>query len=166
MTREFTVSDSIVVDATAEELYDAISDPTHMGSWSPENLGAVVLDPRDSAYVGMQFDGRNKRGRAQWVTRSTVTVADPGKTFEFRVFAIGVKSPRLKGANATWRYDFETTPQGTKVTETWTDDRRKWPDAVAFVFDKIVTSGKTFPEFQRRNIRKTLQNLRTHFARK
>lgn len=164
MTREFTVSDSVVVNATADELYDAISDPTRMGTWSPENLGAVVSDPRERAYVGMEFDGRNKRGRAKWVTRSTVTVAEPGKTFEFRVFAIGVKSPRLKGANATWRYDFEATPGGTKVTETWIDDRRKWPDAVALVFDKIVTSGKTFPQFQRRNIAKTLDNLQKHYA--
>jgi hypothetical protein len=112
----------------------------------------------------MTFDGRNKRGRAQWITRSVVTVADPGKAFEFRVFAIGVKTPRVKGANATWRYDFEPTAGGTKVTETWTDDRRKWPDAVALVFDKIVTSGQTFPQFQRRNIRKTLDNLQKHYA--
>lgn len=164
MTREFTVSDSVVVNATADELYDAISDPTRMGTWSPENLGAVVTDPRERAYVGMEFDGRNKRGRAKWVTRSRVTVADPGIAFEFRVFAIGVKSPRITGANATWRYDFETVPGGTKVTETWTDDRRKWPDAVALVFDKIVTSGKTFPQFQHRNIAKTLDNLRKHYA--
>lgn len=165
MTREFTVSDSIVIDAGADVLYDAISDPRNMGTWSPENLGAVIHDARESAYVGMEFDGRNKRGRASWVTRSKVTIAERGETFEFRVFAIGVKSPRIKGANATWRYDFETVPEGTKVTETWTDDRRKWPDTAAFVFDKIVTSGKTFPEFQRRNIRKTLQNLQAHFAR-
>lgn len=164
MSREFTVSDSVVVDADAATLYDSISDPTKMGSWSPENLGAVVREPREGAYVGMTFDGRNKRGRAQWITRSVVTVADPGKTFEFRVVAIGVKTPRIKGANATWRYDFEPTEGGTKVTETWTDDRRKWPDAAAFVFDKIVTSGKTFPQFQRRNIRKTLDNLRNHYA--
>lgn len=164
MTRELTVSDSIVVNADPTTLYDAISDPTRMGSWSPENLGAVVEDPRQGAYVGMVFDGRNKRGRAQWVTRCTVTVADPGKAFEFRVHAIGVKSPSIKAANATWRYDFVSTPGGTTVTETWTDDRRKWPDPVAFVFDKIVTSGKTFPQFQRRNIARTLKNLQKHYA--
>ncbi|WP_338886124.1 SRPBCC family protein [Rhodococcus sovatensis] len=164
MNREFSVSDSVVVNADASVLYDAISDPTKMGSWSPENLGAVVLDPRGGAYVGMTFDGHNKRGRVRWITRSTVTVADPSKAFEFRVYAIGAKSPRFKGANATWRYDFEPVPGGTKVTETWTDDRRKWPDALTFVFDKIVTSGRTFPQFQRRNIAKTLANLQKHYA--
>lgn len=163
MSRERTVTDSVVVAADPRELYDAISDPTRMGSWSPENRGAVVSEPRDGAYVGMVFEGRNKRGRARWVTRCTVTVAKPSSAFEFRVHAIGVKSPRLKGANATWRYDFEPVDGGTRVTETWTDDR-PWPDALAFVFDKIVTGGKTFPEFQRRNIGKTLDNLRKRYA--
>ncbi|WP_072806901.1 SRPBCC family protein [Rhodococcoides yunnanense] len=164
MTREMTVSDSVVVDADADTLYAAISDPTKMRDWSPENTGAVVSYPREGAYAGMVFEGTNKRGRARWVTRCTVTVADPGKTFEFRVHAIGVKTPKLNAANATWRYDFETVAGGTKVTETWTDDRTKWPDALTPVFDKIVTGGKTFPEFQRRNIRTTLDNLREHYA--
>lgn len=163
MTRETTVADSIVVDATPDELYDAISDPTRMGEWSPENRGAVVSEPRTGAYVGMVFEGRNKRGRARWVTRCTVTAADPGRAFEFRVHAIGIKTPRLKAANATWRYDFEAVPGGTKVTETWTDDR-PWPDALAFVFDKIATSGSTFPDFQRRNIARTLANLQKRYA--
>ncbi|RRQ25175.1 SRPBCC family protein [Rhodococcus sp. Eu-32] len=164
MTREMTVSDSVVVNADPDTLYAAISDPTNMGDWSPENLGAVVTDPRDTAYVGMHFVGRNKRGGATWVTRCTVTVADPGKAFEFRVHAIGVKKPRLNAANATWRYDFESVDGGTKVTETWTDDRRKWPDVAALVFDKVVTRGRTFPQFQRRNIRKTLDNLQKAYA--
>ena len=164
MTRDFTVADSVVVAADANILYDAISDPVQMGNWSPENRGAVVAEPRDGAYVGMVFDGRNKRGRARWGTRCTVTVAEPAKAFEFRVHAIGVTSPRLKRAIATWRYEFEHVSGGTKVTETWTDDRRNWPDALAFVFDKIVTGGSTFPEFQRRNIRRTLGNLQRRFA--
>ncbi len=164
MNREFSVSDSAVVNAEADTLYAAISDPTQMGKWSPENLGALVQDPRGGAYVGMVFDGKNKRGRAQWVTRCTVTAAEPGKAFEFRVHAIGVKTPRLKGANATWRYDFESVPGGTKVTETWTDDRTAWPDVLALVFDKIATRGKTFPQFQRRNIAKTLDNLQKRYA--
>lgn len=164
MTREFTVSDSIVVNSDVNTLYDAISDPTRTSEWSPENTGATVHEPRESAYVGMVFDGTNKRGRAKWITRCTVTAADPGRTCEFRVHAIGKSAPKIKSANATWRYDFEPVAGGTKVTETWTDDRTKWPDALALVFDKIVTSGKTFPQFQRRNIRKTLENLQKLYA--
>ncbi len=42
------------------------------------------------------------------------------------------------------------------MTETWTDDRRRWPDGLARVFDTVVTRGQTFADFQRGNIRSTL----------
>jgi hypothetical protein len=109
----------------------------------------------------MTFEGRNKRGRASWITRCTVTAADPGRHFAFTVHTIGVKKPRLRSANASWEYRFETTAPGkTKVTETWSDDRTSWPDPVVAIFDRVATSGKTFPEFQRINIRKTLDALK------
>jgi hypothetical protein len=158
-----TVSDTVDIDAGADELYTLISDPTRMGQWSPENLGAVVLNPAEdgTAFVGMNFEGRNKRGRSRWVTRCTVTAADPGRRFAFQVHTIGVKKPRLRGSNASWEYRFEPLGEGrTRVTETWTDDRASWPDPVVAVFDRIVTSGKTFPEFQRSNIRTTLDALK------
>lgn len=154
-----TVSDSVDIDVGADELYSLISDPTAMGRWSPENRGATVLNPAPdgAAFVGMTFEGRNKRGRARWVTRCTVTAAEPGRRFAFRAHTIGVKRPRLRGANASWEYRFEPiSGDRTTVTETWTDDRTSWPDPLVAVFDRIVTSGKTFPEFQRANIRSTL----------
>jgi hypothetical protein len=71
------------------------------------------------------------------------------------------EDPTSQGANASWEYRFAATDDGrTRVTETWFDDRIRWPDAVAAVFDRIVTRGMTFPEFQRKNIAKTLQALR------
>lgn len=162
MARPMTVSGNIIVNAEAMTLYNQISDVTQMGGWSPENTGAVVADPRDGAYVGMKFDGSNVRGKAKWTTRCTVTAADPGKLFEFRVHTIGLKTPKIKGPIATWQYRFEPVDGGTRVTETWTDDRRKWPDLAAKVFDKIAT-GTTFAQFQRRNIGKTLTNLKAGF---
>ena len=163
MSRILTVSDTVDIDAAADELYTLISDPTRMPQWSPENRGATVLNPAEdgTAFVGMTFEGRNQRGRASWITRCTVTAADPGRRFAFTVHTIGVKKPRLRGANASWEYRFEPTTSGTtKVTETWNDDRTSWPDPLVAVFDRVVTSGKTFPEFQRANIRKTLDALK------
>ncbi|WIM86741.1 SRPBCC family protein [Candidatus Mycobacterium wuenschmannii] len=163
MARILTVSDTVDIDATPESLYAMVSDPTRIPDWSPENRGATVLNPADdgAAFVGMTFEGRNKRGRAKWVTRCTVTDADPGRKFAFTVHAIGVRTPRIKAPNASWEYLFEPIGEGTtRVTETWTDDRTSWPDPVVAVFDRIVTSGKTFPEFQRTNIRKTLDSLK------
>jgi uncharacterized protein YndB with AHSA1/START domain len=163
MARVMTVSDTVDINADADELYTFISDPTQMPKWSPENRGATILNPSDdgAAFVGMTFEGHNKRGRAAWTTRCTVTAADPGRRFAFTVHTIGVKKPRLRGANASWEYRFEPTAAGkTRVTETWKDDRTSWPDPLVAVFDRVVTSGKSFPEFQRINIRTTLDALK------
>lgn len=145
MARTFQVSDDIIVEADPSTVYAQVSDPSLMGRWSPENLGATVREGQHTgAHVGMVFDGRNKRGALRWTTRCTVTAADPGGRFEFRVHAIGLKNPRLRSPIATWEYRFEQVPEGTKVTETWTDDRRSWP-----------------AEFQRKNISTTLRRLKT-----
>lgn len=160
MPRTMSVSDSIVVHTAPLEVYARLSDPTAMGRWSPENLGARVLGERREAYVGMVFDGRNRRGPVSWTTRCTVTAADPGLRFAFRVHAIGARRPLLRGPIATWEYGFEAVEGGTRVTETWTDDRRAWPDVVANAFDRVATRGHTFAVFQRRNIRTTLERLK------
>jgi len=161
MARIFSVSDSVVIDAAPSTIYAQVSNPALMGRWSPENRGATVHDGRERAYVGMVFDGCNTRGPFSWTTRCTVTAADPGERFAFRVRAIGRKRPLLPGRIATWEYRFQPAAGGgTRVTETWIDDRRAWPDFVAAAFDKAATRGHTFAEFQRRNIRRTLENLK------
>ncbi|WP_371631485.1 SRPBCC family protein [Streptomyces sp. NBC_00341] len=160
MPRTMSVSDSTMVAVAPSAVYAQVSDPTAMGRWSPENRGAKVLGERREAYVGMVFEGRNKRGRLSWTTRCTVTAADLGERFAFRVHAIGARRPRLPGAIATWEYRFEEVDGATLVTETWTDDRRGWPDFLANAFDRAATRGHTFADFQRGNIRTTLQRLK------
>ncbi|GAA5206415.1 SRPBCC family protein [Streptomyces thinghirensis] len=160
MARKFTVSGSIVIDVPPDAAYLAVSRPGDMGRWSPENLGTTTGSADGSAALGASFVGRNKRGALKWVTRCTVTAAEPGQRFAFRVHAIGLSRPRLPGPIATWEYRFEPVGDGTRVTETWTDDRRTWPAFAANAFDRLVTSGKTFAEFQVRNIETTLRNLK------
>ncbi|MEU7424940.1 SRPBCC family protein [Streptomyces sp. NPDC048362] len=160
MTRVFTVTRGIVIDASPETVYEAVSRPGDMGRWSPENQGTVEGVPGGQASLGTTFEGRNKRGAFRWVTRCTVTAATPGRHFAFRVHAIGVRRPRLRGPIATWEYSFTPEGAGTRVTETWTDDRRAWPAFVAGVFDRVVTGGRTFAEFQVGNIDRTLRNLK------
>lgn len=157
--RTRTVSDSVVVAAPPDEVYAALADPTRMARWSPENTGAVVADPRrGGTYVGMTFVGTNRRGGARWSTRCVVTAAEPGRRFAFAVRAIGVGRPILPTPIASWEYRFEPVDGGTRVTETWTDDR-PWPDALAAAFDKVATRGSLFADFQRRNIARTLASL-------
>ncbi|MFD4787216.1 SRPBCC family protein, partial [Streptomyces sp. NPDC058459] len=72
---------------------------------------------------------------------------------------------RLRGPIATWEYRFEPAGEGTRVTETWTDDRRTWPDFAAGVFDRVVTSGRTFADLRTRDIRVTLRDLKRELER-
>lgn len=160
MPRPMTVSASVVIGVDPDVVYAQVSDPTQTGRWSPENLGARLDDPSGPGGVGSTFVGRNRRGRARWSTRCRVTAADPGRRFAFQVEAIGLRTPRLKTPIATWEYDLEPVADGTRVTETWTDGRAKWPDGVAKVFDRIATRS-TFAEFNTANIRKTLANLKS-----
>ncbi|MFK4225928.1 SRPBCC family protein [Streptomyces sp. NPDC019890] len=160
MARTYSVSDSVVIDADPSAIYAKVSNPALMGRWSPENRGATVPDGAQEAYVGMVFDGHNKRGPMGWTTRCTVTVADPGERFAFRVRGMGRRKPVLPGRIATWEYRFEAVDGGTRVTEIWTDDRRAWPDALANAFDRLATRGQVFADFQRANIRTTLSNLK------
>ncbi|MFF5494996.1 SRPBCC family protein [Streptomyces aquilus] len=160
MARVFSVSDSITVGVSPDRVYDAVSRPSDMGRWSPENLGTPEPSSNEPAVLGTSFIGLNRRGRLRWTTRCTVTAADPGRRFAFRVHAIGLGHPRLRGAIATWEYRFEPVGAGTRVTEIWTDDRRAWPTPVANAFDRIATAGSTFAQFQARNIAITLHNLK------
>lgn len=163
MKRTMEISDSIVIDADPHTLWEQIADPTQMPRWSPENTGASTDTSDGPLKAGEVFVGTNRRGRATWVTESIVIDSDPGSRFAFTVRKIGPKSPTLTGANATWSYDFEPVDGGTRVTETWHDDRRSWPDWVAAVFDRVVTSGRSFSDFQRINIYRTLTAMKDEF---
>jgi hypothetical protein len=160
MPRTMTVQDSIVVDADPMTIYRLVADPSQMPRWSPENTRGDVPEPGSPAAVGTEFIGSNQRGRARWRTRCRVTASEPGQRFTFDVVQFGVGTPMVRVRIATWDYVFEAVDGGTKVTETWTDGRSHWPDAVANFFDRFATGGRTFAEFQRRNIETTLTNLK------
>lgn len=162
MRRPLTVSDSTHVSATPDAIYAVVADPSQMPRWSPENVAGDVPAPGSPLAVGDSFVGTNERGPARWSTRCVVTTAEPGREFAFKVRQIGLRTPRVRSRIASWSYTFEPDDAGTRVTETWTDDRR-WPDGLAAVFDKVVTRGHHFHEFQRRNIATTLQRLKADF---
>ncbi|RBO91379.1 SRPBCC family protein [Nocardia puris] len=162
MSRTKTVSGSIVVATDPETVYDQVSDVTRMHRWSPENTGALVAEPGVPARVGDWFVGTNRRRGVRWSTGCEIIAAERGRRFAFRVrrYGVGAK-PALPVAIATWEYTFEPVPEGTLVTETWTDDRRGWPDLPTLWFDRLVTGHPGFASFQRRNIHRTLTNLKT-----
>ena len=96
------------IAAEPEAIYDLVADITRMGEWSPETTDAEWIKGATTATEGARFKGTNSLGKASWSTKPTVTKADRGQTFEFKV-------PGKAGA--TWRYDFEAVAGGTRVVE-------------------------------------------------
>ena len=110
-----TVSRSTVVAAPADRVFALVSDLPAMAELSPEAAGGTWKDgggPR----LGAVYAGRNRRGARRWSTVSPVTAYEPGRTFAFAVRSVGMPV-------ATWTYDLEPVEGGTRVTETWTDQR-------------------------------------------
>lgn len=105
---ELAFSQSIVVKAPPELLYELVSDVTRVGEFSPE-CTAGWWDDSDGPRVGAWFTGRNQTPERTWETRSQVVAADPGKEF---AFVVG-------GTLVRWGYTFEPAAEGTVVTESW-----------------------------------------------
>jgi len=103
-----THSVSVIIDRSAEDLYDMVSDVTRMGEWSPI-CKACWWDDGDQAAVGAWFTGRNELPDRVWETRSEVVAAEPGREFAFLV----------GGSYVRWGYTFTAVDGGTLVTESW-----------------------------------------------
>jgi hypothetical protein len=114
------------VAAPAEQVWLLVSDLPRMGEWSPENRGGKWVKGATGPALGAVFKGNNKNGFLRWSTTVTVVGCEPGKLFEFAVTA----GPLTV---ATWRYEFEDSDTGCRVTESWVDERKPWFCAVARV---------------------------------
>lgn len=101
--------ESVVVDATPEELYDLVSDVTRTGEWSPVCRECWWDDPAEAGRVGAWFSGRNETPERTWETRSQVVVASRGREFAWMVGKGYVR----------WAFEMEETNGETVLTETW-----------------------------------------------
>ena len=137
------------IDAPAEQLWAMVSDVTRMGEWSPENEGAVWLRGATGPAPGAKFRGANRNGKKKWKTVATVVEADPGRVFAFDVTAAGLKV-------AEWRYTFEPSGSGCRVTETWTDQRGR----VATTLGKPVSGVADRATHNRATMQQTLERLK------
>lgn len=127
-----------------------VSDLTRMGEWSPENVGATWTRGASGPTPGATFRGVNRNGKKQWNTAGTVVDADPGRLFTFRTAAAVLKV-------SEWRYLFEPTTDGCRVTETWID-QRGW---FVKVMGKPVSGVSDRVTHNRDSMEKTLDRLKT-----
>lgn len=103
-----TFSDSIVVAASPEEVYDLVSDVTRTGEWSPQ-CRECWWEPGATGAVGDFFGGRQETPERTWETRSRVEEAQRPRAFAWSV----------NDRKVLWRYDLEAVDGGTRLTESW-----------------------------------------------
>jgi polyketide cyclase/dehydrase/lipid transport protein len=101
-------SESTVIDASPEQVYDLVTDIARTGEWSPICRACWWVDgggPR----VGAWFHGRNEIPGRTWETESLVVAAEPGQEFAWLV----------GGRFARWGYTMRPVDGGTELTESW-----------------------------------------------
>lgn len=142
----YPVAASRDIAAPADKVWALVADLPRMGEWSPENTGGKWVNGSSGPALGAVFKGDNRKGFRRWSTKVTVVGCEPAKVFEF-----AVTSGPLEVAN--WRYEFEDTDGGCRVTESWVDKRKPWFATVARVMGDHSASNAE------RQMAETLANL-------
>ena len=137
------VSVSRDVAASADAVWELVSDLPRMGEWSPENEGGAWIKGATGPAPGAAFRGSNRHGGKSWKTIAKVVHAEPGRRFSFRVTAMGLPV-------ALWAFDITPTDGGCTVTESWTDLRPGFFKPIAAkatgVSDRTAHNGSTMEQ--------------------
>jgi hypothetical protein len=109
---EMGASGNVFVAASAEMLYDMITDVSRMGEWSSQCIGGAWDDGAGPA-EGAWFTGTNVHyaGEANYDRHCQVIVADRPR--EFAWVQSGIET-----GGARWGYTFTPVEGGTEVEET------------------------------------------------
>ncbi|MFJ5711657.1 SRPBCC family protein [Streptomyces sp. NPDC093105] len=153
MDRQWSLEESVVVDAPPSVVYGLVSDLRNMGRWSPECRSVWVLRP--PARAGSRFVGFNRRGLFVWPTFGRVTRAHADSEFVFDISAFGLPIAR-------WGYRFEPAGAGTRVTEFWQDLRTEGYRARIAVLLGVLFAGTDTArraEVNRAGMRTTLERI-------
>ncbi|MFI5800471.1 SRPBCC family protein [Streptomyces sp. NPDC051677] len=153
MNHPARVEEKILVMASAEFVYRAVSNVRRMGEWSPECLGAWSWSRQFEP--GTWFIGWNRKRLWCWFTSCTVVRAEYARDFAFTVSTFGMPV-------ALWGYRFEDQDGGCLVTEYWEDLRtgRSAPAAKLLGLVFTGTPPKRRPAVNREGIRATLARLK------
>jgi uncharacterized protein YndB with AHSA1/START domain len=123
-------SASTIINRPTSEVFDAVSDVTRMGEWSPECTGGRWVAPATGPAVGAKFEGDNivKVGPItlkRWTTTSEITDYVPNEVFEFVV-----------EGHTSWRYELSDHDGVTSVIESFSHKPHEgWQK---FVYDTMA----------------------------
>jgi hypothetical protein len=144
-----SISESIEINAAPSAVFAIVTDLPNMGQYSPENTGGKWLGGVTTAAVGAKFRGTNAQGKKRWTTLAEVTTCAPDTDFVFGVTSFGMPV-------ATWSYQLEATSTGTKVTETWDDNRY----GIMAILSGLIL--KERESYTRTSIHQTLTLMKDH----
>lgn len=130
------------------DVWNAISDVTRMGEWSPECHKCEWVEPATGPAVGAKFAGHNKNGEYEWSTECEVTQCVPGEVFAFDGVFGDLRF-------AKWGYRIEPTDGGCIVTETWDEGRP--PEVIEFT--KSISGVDDRGSHNERGMTETLNRL-------
>ncbi len=139
---------SRTIKAPPEVVWNAISDVTRMGEWSPECHTCTWNGDATGPAVGVTFTGHNRNGEYEWTTEAEIMECVPGERFAFD----GVFGDLHF---AKWAYTIEPTDDGCVVTETWDEGR---PDEV-IEMTKSISGVAERGEHNRKGMEETLARL-------
>ena len=125
---DLTHSESILIAASPEAVYDLVSDVTRTGEWSPV-CRECWWDEGATGAVGDVFTGRNVLPDRTWETRCTVIAAERGREFGWLVGDDLVR----------WVYSMAEVPGGTELTEAW----EFLPNGIALFHDRYGEDAET-----------------------
>lgn len=107
------LEDSILIQASPDELFAMVSDITRHGEWSEQTRACEWVDATQTG-LGAEFLGHNhSEERGEWTTTSKVVEYRPGVRFAWQV----------GGGIVVWGYQFTPADNGTFLTQTWDLDR-------------------------------------------
>ena len=121
--------ESMTVQASAETVYDLVSDITRTGEWSPVCTSCWWDDEDSAGRVGAWFTGRNELPHRTWETRSQVVAAERGREF---AWVVG-------GRFVRWGFSLAPGDSGTILTESW----EFLPDGIAMFEEKFGDEAPT-----------------------
>jgi len=141
---------TVHMNASANVVWDLVSDVTRIGEFSPETFEAEWVDGATGPAVGAKFRGHVKRngvGPIYW-TQCKVTSCEPERDFGFGVYGGGARVNN-------WRYELTPTDDGgTDVTESF----RLEPRGVLKVYWALL--GKLRGKTNERGMRETLERIK------
>ena len=146
----------VAVDVTAppDAVWALLADPTRMGEFSPECRRVTwVGDVRDTV-VGARFRGVNRRGPSVWATVSSYVDVEPGRRVAWESRFLGLPVSR-------WQYAIEPADGGTRVVESWWDQRH----LVIRVAGPVARISVNAKEHNRRGMAVTLGRIKARLEK-